>query len=79
MMNSPFMIKRAEALAKELSKFGDHEDRIQAAYERLFSRPVELPELKAGLTFLGSPEESPAKWSQYSQVLLSSHEFLQIQ
>jgi hypothetical protein len=79
MMNSPFMVKRAEALAKELSKLGDHEDRIQAAYERLFNRPVEPPELKAGLAFLGSPEESPAKWSQYSQVLLSSHEFLQIQ
>jgi hypothetical protein len=79
MMNSPFMVKRAEALAKELSELGDHEDRIQAAYERLFNRPVEPPELKAGLAFLGSPEESPAKWSQYSQVLLSSHEFLQIQ
>ena len=79
MMNSPFMVKRAEALAKELRKVVDHEDRIQAAYERLFNRPVEPPELKAGLAFLGSPEESPAKWSQYSQVLLSSHEFLQIQ
>jgi len=79
MMNSPFMVKRARALAKVLSSINNYEERIRAAYERLFNRPVEPRELRAGLAFLGAPNESPDKWSQYAQVLLSSHEFLQIQ
>ena len=78
-MNSPFMINRAKALAKLLSSINTYEGRIRAAYERLFNRPVEPRELRAGLAFLGPPNESPDKWSQYAQVLLSSHEFLQIQ
>ena len=79
MMNSPFMIKRAAALAKDLSGHDSEEERIQAAYERLYSRPADSREVEVGLAFLGAPEESRGKWPQYAQVLLSAHEFMQIQ
>ena len=79
MMNSPFMIKRAAALAKDLSSFGSDEARIKAAYERLYARSADSREVEVGLAFLGPAEESQGKWPQYAQVLLSAHEFLQIQ
>ncbi len=79
MMNSPFMIKRAEALARDLGKIADHEERIRVAYERLYARPAESREVEVGLAFLGPAEEAKGKWPQYAQVLLSAHEFLQIQ
>ena len=79
MMNSQFMIKRAAALANHLTSLGTDEQRIQAAYERLYSRSAEPREVEVGLAFLGSPEESRGKWPQYAQVLLSAHEFMQIQ
>ncbi|MBL63392.1 MAG: hypothetical protein CMI30_08270 [Opitutae bacterium] len=79
MMNSPFMIKRAAALAQDLSALGSDEERIQAAYERLYARPVDSREMEVGLAFLGTAEESKGKWPQYAQVLLSAHEFMQIQ
>ncbi|MBO94525.1 MAG: hypothetical protein CMI32_06475 [Opitutales bacterium] len=79
MMNSPFMIKRAAALAKDLSGHGTEQERIQAAYERLYARPADSREVEVGLAFLGGAEESRGKWPQYAQVLLSAHEFMQIQ
>jgi hypothetical protein len=77
MMNSPFMQARAKALAAQLSKLENNEQRVRSAYERLYSREVEPAELSAGLAFLG---EAPDKqWPAYAQVLLSAHEFMQIQ
>lgn len=79
MMNSPFMIRRSEALAKDLKSHGSDEERIQVAYGRLYSRPPEPGELKAGLAFLAGDDNPDKKWQQYAQVLLSAHEFIQIQ
>jgi len=79
MMNSPFMIKRAAALAKDLSSLGNDEERIKVAYERLYARPADSREVEVGLAFLGGEENSQGKWPQYAQVLLSAHEFMQIQ
>ena len=79
MMNSPFMIKRAAALAKDLSSLGNDEERIKVAYERLYARPADSREVEVGLAFLGGEEDSQGKWPQYAQVLLSAHEFMQIQ
>ena len=77
MMNSPFMQARAKALAAQLSKLENNEQRVRSAYERLYARVVEPAELSAGLAFLG---EAPDKqWPAYAQVLLSAHEFMQIQ
>ena len=79
MMNSPFMLQRAVAFAKDLAVLPSDEERIQVAYERLYARPADSREIKVGLAFLGSAEESRGKWPQYAQVLLSAHEFIQIQ
>jgi hypothetical protein len=79
MMNSSFMIQRATALANDLGSIGTDKERIQVAYQRLYSRSAEPREIEVGLAFLGSPEESRGKWPQYAQVLLSAHEFMQIQ
>jgi hypothetical protein len=77
MMNSSFMQARAKALAARLSKLEDDEARIRAAYEALYAREVEAAELSAGIAFLG--EDSAGQWPAYAQVLLSAHEFMQIQ
>jgi hypothetical protein len=79
MMNSSFMHRRAEAFAKDLKQHGSNEERIQIAYDRLYSRPPEPREIEAGLAFLTDGGNPDKIWSQYAQVLLSSHEFLQIQ
>ncbi len=75
MMNNSFMIDRAIALAKLLETSGGTEERIQAAYERLYGRLPGRQEVEAGMAFL---DGHPEKWSQYAQVLLSAHEFLQL-
>ena len=79
MMNSDFMIRRAEALAKSLGNLTDNAARIRATYERLYGRPVDDRELQLGLAFLGDEQVTGAKWPQYAQVLLSAHELMQIQ
>jgi hypothetical protein len=63
-------------LAQLLQKIDGDKPRIEAAYERLYGRPVAAPELEAGLDFLS---EHPERWSEYAQVLLSAHELIQIQ
>ena len=75
MMNNPFMIKRAEALAKSLREIEGDAARIDAVYERLYSRPPNARERAAGLGFLGG---QPEKWPDYAKVLLSTHEFFQL-
>ena len=74
-MNNPFMTKRAEALAKSLQVIEGEGDRIDTAYELLYARLPDENERKVGLEYLNSPSGS---WSQYAQVLLSAHEFLQL-
>ena len=78
MLNSPFMTNRASALGQWLH---DHEAslslRIELAYHRLYSRPPAKEEITLATNWLGnSPDKE--KWSQYSQVLLSAHELIQI-
>ena len=76
MMNNLFMLKRAKALAHLLESLGNDEARIRVAYERLYGRLPEDQEMKAGLNFL---RDHPENWPKYAQVLLSTHEFMQIQ
>jgi mono/diheme cytochrome c family protein len=82
MMNSTFMGARAKALASRLHReSGDERARIGRAYELLYSRPPAASETDLGLAFLAgttgaNPEE---RWISYAQVLLSAHEFRQIQ
>ena len=79
MMNSSFMQKRAQALTQTLQQEKDPGRRIRMLYERLYSRLPEPRETEAGLTFVESTSDPSKVWAQYAQVLLSSHEFMQIQ
>ncbi|HEV7403847.1 MAG TPA: PSD1 and planctomycete cytochrome C domain-containing protein [Chthoniobacteraceae bacterium] len=72
MMNSPFMAKRAESLAKRLQADApDAAGRIARAYRLLFDREPTADEARLGSGFLQS-----ASLAEYAQVLLSSNEFL---
>ena len=62
MMNGPFMIDRAKALAKRLQReaSGDAE-RIDRAYQLLFGRLPSEEEKQLGLEFLGNSQPTPAE------------------
>jgi hypothetical protein len=80
MMNSPFMQKRAQVLADQLIKEAtDDKTRINQAYEKLYSRPPTESETKVGVAFLENATDKPNAWRRYAQVLLSAHEFMQVQ
>jgi hypothetical protein len=72
MMNSPFMAKRAESLARRLeAEAPDESARIARAYRLLFDREPSADEARLGASFLQG-----ATLAEYAQVLLSSNEFL---
>ncbi len=79
MMNSPFMQKRAQALAQSLQEEKDPGERIRRLYQRLYSRSPVGGEMELGLAFVEDGEDPNRVWAQYAHVLLSSHEFMQIQ
>ncbi len=79
MMNSSFMQKRAQALAQVLQEEKEPEDRIRLLYQRLYSRQPAPEEVEAGLAFVDPASDPKKVWALYAQVLLSSHEFMQIQ
>ncbi len=86
MMNSPFMVARAKALAVRLEKEAhDNDERIQLAYRLLFGRDPHEDEARIGREFLAeSSADSDAATSrisrlaQYAQALLSSNEFMYV-
>jgi hypothetical protein len=85
LMNSPFMIERAKKLAERLAtEDGDDGRRIESVYRRLYGREPTREEQAIGRAFLarasGAPSgEALTMWRQYTQVLLSAHEFMQMQ
>ena len=78
MMNSQFMIDRAQALANRLEQAStDREEQIQLAYRLLFNREANPEEMKLGQAFIAEQESFELKpLVQYAQVLLSSNEFM---
>jgi len=83
MLNGEFMIERARALVRRLADLDGDEDRIERAFALVFSRRPSREETALALEFLRSPaaEDDPVeltRWEQYTQVLLSSNEFLYI-
>jgi len=79
-LNSDFMINQAKALSARLQKQTSAEnERIETAYQLLFSRPPTADELTLGLEFLksvGKEETSSlSEWEQFSLALLGSSEF----
>ena len=79
MLNSPFMIARARAFSERLQKEEkDDPGRITQAYALLYGRPPTEEETRIGLAFLAEKAEKIPRMQQYTQVLLSSHEFIQV-
>ncbi len=83
MMNSPFMISRAKALAARLEREAKtDEEQIDLAYQLLYGRAPRDEEKQVGLSFFQlteNPVKALSPWQQYAQVLLSSNEFMYVQ
>ncbi|HEY7117381.1 MAG TPA: DUF1553 domain-containing protein, partial [Tepidisphaeraceae bacterium] len=84
-LNSPFMIEQAKALAARVTfecrraDSDTDEARIRRAYELLFARGPSNEELRLGVEFLQEPENAQlSRWSQYAQILLASNEALYV-
>jgi hypothetical protein len=77
-MNSPFMVRQAEAVADFLTAKTDGSDRgfIQKGYLVLYGRPVTDAELQLGLDFLSRNGGAKSRKQQYAQVLLAANEML---
>ena len=82
LMNSPFVIEQARALAAQpqFKQSPPSADQVQELYGRIFARRADSAEVEAALQFLAKPAESsgPAPlsaWEKYAQVLLETNEF----
>jgi mono/diheme cytochrome c family protein len=83
-MNSSFVYKQADQLARRVSPAGDDPERIRKAYELLFGRLPTEKEMNLGMQFLHSTPDFKGEtitgqpstaWKEYARVLLSSNEF----
>ena len=80
-LNSPFMIARANALAARVKREtkANETARIERAYQLLFGRAPDRAERSAALEFLRKRDEGPmTRWEQFAQVLLASNEMLYV-
>ena len=81
-LNSPFVLARAKALANRLAAdaASDDEGRIRRAYELLFARKPSPDELAVGLDYLHQPDDGgkQSHWERYAQILLASNEALYV-
>ena len=74
-LNGEFFQEQADALSKSLE--GEtSEERIVDAYRRVFQRGPSERELELGKKFLNANGDPDRAWTDYTQVLLSSNEFL---
>jgi hypothetical protein len=77
LMNNPFVLDRARALADRVMKQGPPDDRakIDWLYRLLYSRPANDRETEIGMAVVREGGES---WASYCQVLLCANEFVYI-
>ena len=74
------MIARAKNLAERLRQSApDDASRVDLAYSILFQRVPQSLEKEAGLKYLAQNEDSKKSWLRYAQVLLGTHEFMQVE
>lgn len=79
-LNSPFMLARSEAFGKRLQAAAeDDPGRVTAAYALLFQREPTIEEKEVGLAFVSADGDKNVLWKQYAQVLLGTHEFMQLE
>lgn len=80
-MNSPFIIGQAGALARRLQQSaGDDAARIRLAYELLFARAPQADELSLAHKFLqqAAGDSGMTGWEQFAQALLATNEMLYV-
>ncbi len=80
-LNSPFMQKRAAALATRLAAAspGDEDARLTLAWRLLFSRDPDAGERTLARNFLsGGDHPKMQRWEQLAQILLASNELLYV-
>jgi hypothetical protein len=79
MMNNPFVIRQAAALAdKLLAGDGDDTDKLTRAYQLCYSRPPSEEELQGARNFLenyGQKQNGRSTWAALCQALFASAEF----
>ena len=77
LMNNPFVLDRAMALADRVTKQGPPDDRgkIDWLYRLLYSRPANEQESEIGQGVVRAGGES---WQRYCQVLLCANEFVYV-
>jgi hypothetical protein len=87
MINSPFMLKQANAFADRLRKEDSVDDatRLEAAYRLAFGRPPTAEERHRARNFLDvqlgrvkGADRRSAAWTDFCHVLLNSNEFLYV-
>ena len=79
MLNSPFMLNQARALATRLAEPAAETEasRVRKAYRLLYGREADERETRLALEFLGKPPAPEmTRWEQYAQLLLASNEML---
>ncbi len=83
-MNSSFVYKQADQLARRIYASGDDNTRIRGAYRILYGRAPTPKEAELGLNFLRTTPDLKGEtitgqpstaWKEYARVLLSSNEF----
>jgi hypothetical protein len=79
-LNSPFMVEHAAALADRLAAEEPTEDRrrIDRAYRLLDGRPPAETETRLGLAFLDGGTDRAACWREYAHVLLAADEMMYV-
>ena len=80
-LNSPFLLERARALAERVASDAEESDatRVQRAYQLLFAREPQREELRLALAFLKHPgAPGMSRWEQYAQILLGSNEMMYV-
>ena len=77
-LNSPFMVRQATALAKRCIASGESNGkRIAWVYQLIYGRDADEREIALGRAFLNQPTHSTQEnWERYVQVLLASNEVL---
>lgn len=79
MLNNPFMIEQAKALAARVSREPSDRKKVERLYRICFARPPEPAEAEAGLRFLAKAESTElSRLAQYAQALLASNEMLYV-
>jgi len=78
-LNSPFVLARADDLARRMTVKADEDDalRIRRVYALLFARSPSADELDIGLRFVNGPRfQQVDRWAIYAQALLATNEMM---